>query len=311
MRLGRQDNPIKNFAFTKNNVETGVEDNHVKNFQPHLRNIMHKIEQAIQVFSENIENIDVSTLEVHIEKFGEDCKKAIRECLLAKRSEEPFKLRMSNIGKPLRQLMLEKLYGRTPMDSQQRFRMAYGYIWESFTLFLLKAAGLSIGTMDIKIDGEIYDIKSASSWSFDNKFTTFESMESDDPFGYCGQALGYSIADKSRFAGWIVCDKSDGRIKVVEIPQNKYKELATKYYCDFKDKCRALFTEGYPMPECDGVEKETFRKVPTGNERLSQKCNWCDHRYKCHPELKYAPEAMSEAKNKKWQYYTKLVKGVN
>jgi hypothetical protein len=291
---------------------------------------MHKIEQAILAFAENIENIDVATLEEHIEKFGEDCKKAIRDNLLAKRSEEPFKLRMSNLGKPLRQLMLEKLHGRSEMDAQMRFRMAYGYIWESFTVFLLKAAGLSIeegkqvtlsipyaadkppievnGTMDIKIDGEIYDIKSASSWSFDNKFTTFDNMESDDPFGYCGQAFGYSIADKSRFAGWIVCDKSDGRIKVVEVPQNNYKALATKYYHDFKDKCLALFTEGWPIPECTGVEEETFRKVKTGNLRLTKSCEFCNHKYKCHPELQYQPEAMSEAKNRSWKYYTRLVK---
>lgn len=291
---------------------------------------MHKIEQAIQVFLEGIESAEVP--EQLIEEFGENCKKAIRQCLLAKRSEEPFKLRMSNLGKPLRQLLLEKTYGREALSAPMRLKMTYGFMWESFLIFLLKASGMTIetdkkvklninydegkdttiyGTLDLKIDGEIYDTKSASSWAFDNKFTSFANMETDDPFGYCGQAFGYSLADKSRFAGWIVIDKSDGRIKVVEVPQGNYRELARKYLDDFKVKIRAV-TSNFKASDidrispCTGVIEETFNKRSTGNSYLSKSCEFCSYKYKCHPTLVFKELPLSKAVKKVWRYYTKL-----
>lgn len=294
---------------------------------------MHKIEQAIQVFLENAENTVIS--EEIINEFGERCKDAIRKCLLAKRSEEPFKLRMSNIGKPLRQLLLEKLFGRSPMDAQMRIKMTHGHIIEALLLLLLRASGLSVetnkkvelpieyepgktqivnGELDLIIDGELYDSKSASPWSFDNKFNDFSTMEADDPFGYCGQAFGYSNADNKHFAGWIVFDKSDGRIKVVETPQDKNKELANKYLNIFKRKLYMLqapvvnIEQINAIEACPGVIEETFNKRETGNRYLSKSCEFCSCKYKCHPGLKRAEVPMSKAKNKTWRYYTKLVK---
>ena len=285
---------------------------------------MHKIEQAIAVFLEGIDKRTPKEFEHLIEEFGENCKKALRDCLLSQRKDEPFKIRMSAIGKPLRQLFLERDNGRGTMDSQQRLRMTYGYMWESFVLFLLQASGLKLeqnkfvaldvnydegktfklnGAYDIKIDGEIYDIKSASSWSYDNKFTNFENMEKDDPFGYCGQALGYSLADRSHFGGWIVCDKSDGRIKVVEIPKGNYREVARKYLDDFKYKIKMLLNPKAEIPPCTGVVEETFNKKPTGEKHLSKSCEFCSNKYQCHPGLEFLEEKSSKAVTKKRKYY--------
>lgn len=286
---------------------------------------MHKIEQAIRVFLENIETHTEESLEEFINEFGENCKKAIRDCLLAKRSEEPFSIRMSNIGKPLRQLMLEKEYGRSEMDAPMRLKMTYGYMWESFLVFLLKASGLSLetnqkvsldveydadrhlkvnGSYDLKLDGEIYDVKSASSWSFDNKFVSLERMEQDDPFGYVGQASGYSLADVSRFAGWIVIDKSDGRIKVIETPKDAaYSSWLGTQAQALKDKIKHLVTRPKDIPPCDGVMEETFFKKPTGNKILNGNCGFCSHKYLCHTDLTFAEETHSKAINKKWKYY--------
>lgn len=287
---------------------------------------MHKIEQAIQVFLENIESANVP--EELIEEFGERCKDALRQCLLAKRSEEPFRIRMSNIGKPLRQLMLEKLYGRPPIDEQARLKLTYGHIYEAMLLFLLKATGLQVetgkqveldidgnkiqGTLDLKIDGVIYDVKSASSWSYDNKFTSFDHLRADDPFGYCGQGFGYALADKSHFGGWIVIDKSDGRIKLVNGPDSSYKQVENEYLEDFRQKVKILNTDfkDADMPACTGVLEETFNRKKTGNFYLSKPCEFCPHRYKCHPELTRSEDVNSQAKRKTWKYYTKLLKPV-
>jgi len=286
---------------------------------------VHKIEQAIQVFLENIEDRTPEELDSFIEEFGDNCKKALRECLLVKRSEEPFSIRMSNIGKPLRQLLLEKLYGRSIMDAQMRLKMTYGYMWESFLVFLLKASGLNLttnqkisadieydegkrlkvnGSYDIKIDGEIWDVKSASSWSFDNKFVSLATMEADDPFGYVGQGAGYGTADKSRFAGWIVIDKSDGRIKLVETPKGKeYFDWLVRQAQALKDKIKWIMTKPNELPPCEGVVEETFNKKLTGNKHLNATCGFCSYKYKCHPELVYAEESHSKADKKKWKYY--------
>lgn len=289
---------------------------------------MHPIEQKIQVFLENLDTVDMAQMEPLIEEFGENCKKAIRESLLSKRGEEPFRLLMSNIGRPLRQLMLEKEHGRVKFDPQAKLRGVYGYMWESFLFFLLKASGQNIetnkrvsldvkvgddqetkvsGILDCIIDGEIYDVKSASPWSYENKFVSLEAMEKDDPFGYVGQGMAYSIADKKYFGGWIVIDKSDGRIKVVPVPKDNYKELARKYLDDFKNKVKTLFfTDNPDMPPCDGVEEETFNRRATGNKILKKTCEFCPHKYKCHPNLQVRECQNSKAMTKKFKHYVEI-----
>lgn len=223
--------------------------------------------------------------------------------------------------------MLEKEHGREPMNATMRLRMTYGYIWESFLVFLLRAAGLKLetdkfvalnvtydegktatinGKLDLKIDGEIYDTKSASSWAYEHKFDTLATLKANDDFGYVGQALGYSIADKSYFGGWIVIDKSDGRIKVLEIPKDGYRELAREHLDDFKAKVKALNEPGAVMPPCTGTIHETFRKVESGNIQLSKSCEYCPHKYRCHPGLQFKESLVGEAKTKAWKYYVKI-----
>jgi len=230
---------------------------------------------------------------------------------------------MSNIGKPLRQLMLEQRYGRPPMDAQMRLKMTYGHLTEALVMLLVKASGLAYtsqiplsleipydrtktvvkGTLDIKIDGQIYDIKSASSWSFDNKFVNFAELQADDPFGYVGQGFGYSLGDKSDFAGWIVVDKSDGRIKVVDLSDKERQEGLAKYSVEFSKKLSALNNPKAELPPCEGVVDETFYQKKTGNKHLNKSCEFCTHKYKCHPTLKYAVDKVSKAKSRKFKYY--------
>lgn len=50
------------------------------------------------------------------------------------------------------------------------------------------------GTYDIVIDGAVDDIKSASNWSYSNKFDSFETLAKGDGFGYIGQLAGYAKA---------------------------------------------------------------------------------------------------------------------
>ena len=51
------------------------------------------------------------------------------------------------------------------------------------------------------------DIKSASDWSYKNKFDSFESLAKGDSFGYVGQLVGYAKASGKNIGGWWVVNK--------------------------------------------------------------------------------------------------------
>ena len=71
------------------------------------------------------------------------------------------------------------------------------------------------GTYDLTIDGAVDDVKSASDWSYKNKFTSFESLRDGDAFGYVGQLAGYARAtDKNLVAGGLSI-KPTGNFKYV------------------------------------------------------------------------------------------------
>ena len=135
------------------------------------------------------------------------------------------KLRMSILGKPSRQLWYDKF---SPKDKKEEnaglnLKFLYGHIIEHLVLYLAKLAGHKIedqqmkveidgvtGHIDSKIDGEICDVKSASSFSF-KKFQTGEIVD-DDPFGYLAQLSGYETANGTKDGGFLVVDKSTGDI---------------------------------------------------------------------------------------------------
>lgn len=50
------------------------------------------------------------------------------------------------------------------------------------------------GTYDIIMDDAVDDIKSASDWSYRNKFESFDTLAKEDAFGYVPQLAGYALA---------------------------------------------------------------------------------------------------------------------
>lgn len=279
---------------------------------------MHFIEQRLHEYLDDLATGKATIAPELIEEFRVRCGRAVTENLL-QINEGEFGLRMSNIGRGLRQLCLARdnpRYGRSPALMSKMF---YGYLYESYMFMLLRASGLGVdgievpvsyqfkdakvlGTYDVCIDGKIYDIKTASDWAYKNKFSNFETLREEDSFGYFGQGFGYALADSKPFGGWIVMNKSDGSFKVVEIPQTVHDELKDYYEDEINYKI-SYVTSGKAAPECDGVIKETFRRTETGNRVLNKNCEFCNHKFQCHPTLSYAPDAHSEAKSPKWKYY--------
>jgi len=148
----------------------------------------------------------------------------IKESVLAwntppKKEKYDGSLRMSILGKPARQLWYDKNSPKETKeyDASNNLKFLYGHIVEHLILFLAELSGHKVedrqkkvhvnkvkGHIDCKIDGEICDAKSASSYSF-KKFKNGELLN-DDPFGYHAQLSGYEEAEGTKAGGFLVVD---------------------------------------------------------------------------------------------------------
>lgn len=279
------------------------------------------IDEQLRHYLFKVMNDEITELPPELmEEFLEECKNAINNLYNTKSSE--FRLRMSNIGQDARTLWLAKKYGGAPLPPEFAIKMVYGHIVEKLFIVLLKAAGVEIqennekvslqlddmvlqGEYDIKINGEHYDFKTASDWSYNNKFINVDTVVSNDTFGYGGQAVAYSLADTSPFGGWFVINKSTGDFKLVDGRKLNNEDIRNEYINKFNYNVRVINGKE-PVPECTGVEDETYYKKPTGNKVLGNKCKFCQCKDKCHPGITYRPSVISKANPKPWVYYVEL-----
>jgi len=230
-----------------------------------------------------------------------------------------FSVRMSNAGRPKCQLWFQKNHPEEGQAPSYDFimKMLLGDTIEVLALLLMRSAGIPVtsyhgkvelplddeqsiqGEYDVVIDGKVWDIKSASPFAFEHKFKDFESVRSDDSFGYVAQGFGYANASGLPFGGWIVINKSTGEWRFVEA-DNSYKD---EYQDVIQDTYDYIATDK-EFVRCFEDIPETFRSKPTGNRYVSKQCMYCDYKFKCWPTLQYKQVAASQAKNKPWRYYT-------
>lgn len=284
----------------------------------------HPIEEKINDFLNAVCSGNASISEELIEEFGERCKNILRDNFVEKKTaERTFSLRMSNIGRPLRQLLLDKAASAKGLSSKPskewKLRSTVGHVYEAFMLTLLKAAEVGLeeqdkqvsldvskttiqGTLDIIINKKVYDIKTASQYAYEHKFVSTTALSSNDTFGYFAQGFGYAEADKKDFGGWIVINKNTGDFKVLEIPESSHEELKAKYLDEITYKVKHI-EANMPMPPCKGVVQETFKKKPTGNRILNKECEYCEYKFMCHPSLQGLPEVFSTAKERRMKFY--------
>ena len=72
-----------------------------------------------------------------------------------------------------------------------------------------------LATFSVFLDGAVDDIKSASDWSYRNKFESYDSLASGDGFGYIAQLAGYAKAYGKKAGGSWVVNKANGAFKYV------------------------------------------------------------------------------------------------
>jgi hypothetical protein len=199
-----------------------------------------------------------------------------------------FSLRMSNIGRPTRQLWYEQ---NLPAESSKpspatQIKFLYGHILEEILLMLVRVAGHTVtdeqkevsvkgvkGHIDCKIDGEVVDVKTASKIAF-NKFRDGRLRE-DDPFGYMSQLAGYEEAEKSSEGGFLVINKESGELCLYR-PEELDKPSINAQIQNVKKSLR-LTT---PPPRC----YESVPEGKKGNMKLNRNCNYCSYKYECHKD---------------------------
>lgn len=275
--------------------------------------------------------IDSSRLDSLVEQFGEDCKAAVRK-QLTRRSG--YSIRMSGLGRPLCQQQLEKKGKQQDVAYNDIVRFLIGDLVEAFAVLTMKAAGLNViseqdkcslevggetvnGTLDIILESDgvqkVWDIKSTSPWSFDNKFSGrggYHAIKEDDPFGYIMQGYLYAESKGLPFGGWIAINKSSGEWDFVEAPDEQtqdredyLKEAARRVDAIVNDaKFKVPFTS---VPEMYTVKGE---KIETGNRLMPKTCTFCSFKENCWKGAEYHPKVPSKAKSKPMAWYTKLVK---
>ena len=130
-----------------------------------------------------------------------------------------------------------------------------------------------IGHMDSKIDGEVVDVKTASSYSF-KKFEN-GTLSEDDPFGYIAQLPGYEENEKTKQGGFLAINKSTGQLALYR-PDDLTKPNIKTLIKDVKEK---LDLKEVP-PKC----YEPIPHEKAGNMKLPAGCVFCSHKVECHKD---------------------------
>ena len=228
------------------------------------------------------------------EKFGINVRDLMDKRFHQKYEGDPY-LRMSNIGRPDRQLWYDMNYKgeREKFLPQNLIKFAYGDLIEQMMLLFAKMADHSVereqeeieidgikGHIDAIIDGVVTDVKSASTFSF-QKFETGSLLEpGNDPFGYVPQLAGYVEAITPGADGaFLAVDKTLGKITLLRVPSERLRQVRVR------DRIETI-KQVVASPE---LPVRCYTDVPdgkSGNRKLDTGCSYCQHKFHCWPGLK-------------------------
>jgi hypothetical protein len=246
-----------------------------------------------------------------LDQVAADVRSSLKRQLTGLSRKENFRLRMSNLGRPTCQLWFDKNKPEeaTPFPPFFLMQMLIGDVTEAVFKGILKAAGVAFedsdnvtldvngvtikGSYDMRLDGNIDDVKSASPWSYTNKFIDFETLAEGDSFGYVAQLVAYAKASSSGVGGWWVVNKSNGEFKYVSAANADVDKVMQNI-----GKTVAYITEDKPFERCFEAEPETFYSKATGNLTLNKNCNFCNYKKSCYPELKSIPKLVTRETTK-------------
>ena len=274
-----------------------------------LDTLVDDIYSKLSVLGEG-KQLDVS--EKDIDELGESIKTALKNWAHPEPRNSTETLRMSNIGRPTRQLWydLNSEESNIPISPPTFIKFLYGHILEEVVLFLVRLAGHKVddeqrnvsvkgvkGHMDCTIDGEVVDVKTASGYAF-KKFRD-GTLAEQDTFGYMSQLASYEEAMGTNSGGFLALNKETGELALF-IPEELDKpNIKTKI-----SKVRKALKSSEPPEKCydpipDGV---------SGNMKLPRECFYCRHKYECHQDTNEGNGLRIFQYAKGLAYFTTVVK---
>ena len=222
-----------------------------------------------------------------LDRFGNLMKEALKDWLTPRKNGRPS-LRMSNIGRPERQLWYDINSKKKPKELPVPVLLKFlkGHLEEPLLLFFAELAGHKVtdiqkevtvngivGHMDCKIDGEVVDIKTASGYSF-RKFQDGTLIE-DDPFGYIPQLSGYEHGEGTNNGGFLVSNKEAGGLTLFQPEELDKPNIPVKI-----ERLKEIIKAENPPDFC-------YTPVPdglSGNFSLPRQCKYCSHKFECHKD---------------------------
>ena len=231
--------------------------------------------------------INTSTVQnrVKIRDFAMEISSSVARQLGEGKREKMTSLRMSQIGKPDRQLWyeLKSPVEPAPIDGQTKLKFIMGDILEALLILLTDLSGHKVteqqkeveidgvkGHKDCRIDGTVVDIKSASSYAF-KKFKE-GTLHTDDPFGYIAQISGYAEADKDEEAAFFAIDKSSGEMAVMKVEPIRMINAKQRI-----GKVKNFISSDIPPARCYPDEEDG----KSGNRKLAIGCVYCPFKEDC------------------------------
>ena len=244
-----------------------------------------------------------------IEEFGEKIKDAVRSW--SSPHKQTSGLRMSNIGRPARQLWFEsRREDKKTFSAPTLIKFLYGHVLEELVVLLVKLSGHSItdqqkevsvdgiiGHIDCKIDGAVVDIKTASNFAF-KKFRE-GTLQNDDPFGYMAQLAGYEAAEGTSDGGFLAINKESGELTLYR-PGPFSKPNITARISSMKDYLKL-----------DELPPRCYPDVPegkSGNRRLGTSCSYCPYKYDCWSDANHGNGLVAYKYASGIKYFTRVAK---
>jgi len=268
----------------------------------------HPVELLMQAYLKDIVGHKTKMSSEVIETVVNDIRDALHRQFAGEARQE-FRLRPSNLGRPKCQLWFDKNKPSETSELPSNFviNMFLGDVVESIFKGILRAMKVEFedngkididiegqnisGEYDLILNGKVDDVKSASNWSYKNKFANYESLRSNDSFGYIPQLAVYAEGTGAKVGGWWVINKSNGDFKYVSASEMDRKEVMKSV----KDTINYINNDE-PFERCFEPEPEMYRNKPSGNLKLPKECHFCKYKLDCWENIQELPSKVSQAK---------------
>lgn len=219
-----------------------------------------------------------------LQEVGDLVREAVTTVLQEGERKGASNLRLSQIGKPDRQIW----YGvqgeeGEPLTGQTRIKFLMGHVLEALLICLTKAAGHTVeeaqdtvevegvvGHQDCVIDGVLTDIKSASSFAF-KKFKEAR-LTDDDPFGYIAQISAYATKNNRKEAAFFAIDKNSSELCILPVHDMEMIDAPSRVR-----HLKEVVKQDTPPARCYG----DLEDGKGGNRKLAIGCVFCPYKKKC------------------------------